>query len=310
MARRINIILSPDKTNALLKALLAAKGVMSVQASRASSIKPPGDALSIEVLNRNLPDLMRLLDEHGLTGGPDAHISSSVPVSVISRDFNHEVVRDSSEAAWEEMEATLVSESSPTPNVLGLMAIAGFITAAGISTGTLHLVLAAMVIAPGFEPFIRITLGIVARSGAWRRGLRSVALGYAALLAGAFLGAITIGVKGATLLSGGEYYIGAGRLVSYWTTPSFSSLIISAAASAAGAILIASHRSILTAGVMIGLALIPTAALVSMGVVAGDWVTAWKALIRWAIEAALVVSVSMPVFLWKRFHVHRRKMAV
>lgn len=309
MARRLSIILPPEKADTLLKGVQGMKGVMSVQLSRGSSIKPPGDVLSIEVLNRNLHGLMRLLDEHGVTGGAGNYLSFSVPVSVISRDYNEEVVRDSSEAAWEEMEATLVSESSPTPNMLGLMAIAGFITAAGISTGTLHLVLAAMVIAPGFEPFIHITLGIVAGSGAWKRGLRSVALGYAALLAGVFLGAVTIGVKGVTLLSGGEYYIGAGRLVSYWTTPSFSSLIISAAASAAGAILIASHRSMLTAGVMIGLALIPTAALVSMGVVAGDWVTAWKALIRWAIEAALVVSVSMSVFLWKRFHVHRRKMA-
>lgn len=103
-------------------------------------------------------------------------------------------------------------------------------------------------------------------------------------------------------------YLPAGVLVSYWSTITASSVIVSAGASAAGALLIATHRSVLTAGVMIALALIPSASVAAMALVAGNPDLAVKGLLRWSIDAALVAVLSGLVFLWKRHRVQRRNM--
>jgi uncharacterized membrane protein len=71
-------------------------------------------------------------------------------------------------------------------------------------------------------------------------------------------------------------------------------------------LLIASRRAVLTAGVMIALALVPAATIASLGVVAGQLDVAGKGLLRWAIEVALVAATSALVFLWKRSSVQRR----
>lgn len=62
-----------------------------------------------------------------------------------------------------------------------------------------------------------------------------------------------------------------------------------------------------TSGVMIALALIPTAALAAMAIVAGDWPLAGKAALRWIIEVAVVIAFSAIVLGWQRYYVQRRR---
>ncbi len=50
-----------------------------------------------------------------------------------------------------------------------------------------------MLIAPGFLPLVRVSLGIVAQSPAWRRGLVDLIKGYAAVAASATLLLIGMG---------------------------------------------------------------------------------------------------------------------
>jgi uncharacterized membrane protein len=65
-------------------------------------------------------------------------------------------------------------------------------------------------------------------------------------------------------------------------------------------------RIVWTAGVMIALSLVPSAALVGMGMASlrADLVTAGA--MRWAIEVVIVALTSMLVFGWKRYSIHRR----
>lgn len=72
--------------------------------------------------------------------------------------------------------------------------------------------------------------------------------------------------------------------------------------------MIATHRSVLTSGVMIALALIPSAVIFSMGLMTGRLDIAIKGLQRWLIEAGLVVTTAALVFIWKRQVVQQRKM--
>lgn len=310
MPRQIQITIPSGETDHLVEKLRRAEGVVGLRVQRGIALKPPGDVVTLEVTDRSLSALMRLLDEKGISRSPGSSISTSEPLSLISPDSARMVTRDTSESTWEEMEHILTKESSMTANALAVMAVAGFLAVVGIGTGTLHLVIAAMVVAPGFEPLTRIALGAVTGSAAWWRGLSSTVRGYVALLLGAAVAAAVLRATGTPLLAGEGSYVRTGALVSYWTSPTISSIPASAVASVAGALLVASNRSTLTAGVMIALALIPSASLVSVALVAGDWQLAGKALLRWAVDAGLVIAFSSLVFAWKRFRVHQRGMAL
>lgn len=173
----------------------------------------------------------------------------------------------------------------------------------------MHLVIGAMVVAPGFEPLTRMALGIVAGScGAARRGVIDTARGYAALILGAAAAGLVLRAAGEASPGGDSSYLQPETLISYWTHPTLQSLLVSAAASVAGAVLIAAHRTVLTAGVMIALALVPSATIIGMAVVWARMDLVARGAGRWLIEMALVVVLSAVVLLWKRLRGHRRTM--
>lgn len=99
-------------------------------------------------------------------------------------------------------------------------------------------------------------------------------------------------------------------LLDYWKGFSPEAIAVSAVASVAGALLVTAHRSVLTAGVMIALALVPASSLVVMGLVAWDLDVAGRALLRWLLEVGIVLTGSTAVFAWKRGRVHRRESAL
>ena len=81
------------------------------------------------------------------------------------------------------MAALLRRETNVSSNYLMAMCFSGAV-AAGVRHAAHHHW--AMVIAPGFEPIIRVPSGLLAKEGrAWRTGLQSTAAGYGALLVGA-----------------------------------------------------------------------------------------------------------------------------
>lgn len=181
------------------------------------------------------------------------------------------------------MATKLRRETNLTVNYLLAMFFAGVIAAVGIWTSTIHLVIGAMVIAPGFEPILRIPFGVLARNGrAWRQGLSATAGGYAAMLIGGALAALVL-----PFLKDGPPLRELHWAV-YWSSFSATSILVAFCAGAAGAAIIAAHRSVLTAGVMIALALIPTATLTGMALAAGDFALAGRAAVQWLIEATLV----------------------
>ena len=122
------------------------------------------------------------------------------------------------------------------------------------------------------------------------------------------LGSAALLATGRSLPAAEASYLEPDTLASYWTTLSTPGLLVSAAAALAGAILVANNRSILTAGVMVALALVPTATLAGMGIVGGDFVVALTAAGRWLLDVMLVLLVSAAVFAWKERTVQRRAM--
>jgi uncharacterized membrane protein len=83
-------------------------------------------------------------------------------------------------------------------------------------------------------------------------------------------------------------------------------IVVSAAAATAGAVLIATDRAILTAGVMVGLALVPGAAITGLAAASGDIHLAGRGATRWLVEVAIVLIASLLVLSWKQARLHRR----
>jgi hypothetical protein len=311
MARVVEIVVPPHETEALVaEARAALEDLVGLQVSHGGSHQPPGDVVTLTVTNRSLYRLMRILERRGVGTEPGRSITISEPAALVSQPQRDAIENDHLDVGWEEMDFTIMRESTMRMNGLLVMGGAGVLAAVGIASGALHLVIAAMVIAPGFEPLTRIALGLVARSAVWRPGLRDTARGYGALLAGALLGAVFMHGQGEPLLTAGRDYLASEALIRHWIDFSPKSLLIAAVAGSTGAILIANNRSVLTAGVLIAHSLIPPVAVAGAALVAGNFELAATSGLRWALEATVVVVTGLLVFSWKRAAIQKRGMMV
>ena len=308
MPRKVEITLPSHQTDELIPEIKQLKGMIGLRLQRNASIHPPGDVMTVEITNRGVNRLLRLLDQHGVGRGSSSSITTSEPFSLISASAAEDIEQDTNDVPWEEMKTLIANDANMNVNVMIAMFIAGVFAAIGIATNALHIVIGGMIIAPGFEPIVQISLGAVARNQVWRSGLINTAKGYAAVIAGAAIAGLVLQALGIPLLEGKSSYLPAGVLFSYWTSITASSIIVSALAGIAGAILIASRREVLTSGVMIALALIPAATVASLGLITGRLDIVGKGLLRWAIEVGLVIASSALVFLWKRRDMQHRKM--
>jgi hypothetical protein len=306
MARSIEVTVRPSDTQDLLDALRSIPGVAGVRVQRQGSLLPPGDVVGITSTNEGFIAIMGLLHARGV--GTDEHslIQTSEPTSVVAAPLRSRLAWSRSDASWEEMEATHNKQGSMTVNALVLMAAAGSLATVGMVNGTLHYVIAAMLLAPGFEPFTRVALGIVARSDAWRYGLVDTFKGYGVLVVAALFTALLMAYAGKPLPDPSGTYLAGSVLVAFWSTLTASGVWVSGVASVVGAILIATQRAVLTAGVMIALALVPAAALVGLGIASGDYELALRGVVRWLVEVGLVTTLSLVMLAWKRSSVQKR----
>jgi hypothetical protein len=306
MARVIEITVSPGRTDDLVRKLKEMEGIIGLRVQKGVSLQPEGDLVTAQTTTRFLPNVLSLLNRQQLIG-PACSFSTNEPSSLVSENYAAAISSDSSEATWEEMDYSLNRESHMTINGLLVMAISGMVATVGLTTGALHLITGAKLIAPGFAMISRIGWGVVAQSRNWWRGAVDTLIGYASLIAGAMLMTIMLRHMGNPPLGDGGTYLSGRSLVAYWTTVNSTTVICSAFGAIAGAILIAANRVLLTAGIMVIMALVPSAALVGIGLVSGNFVVAGKGLRLWLIEVGLVIAGSLLVFAWKRIAFHRRK---
>lgn len=301
MSRSIEISLPADQTKKAIAAFREIEGVIGLQVQPASSRVPEGDVISLSVTNEALHRIMEGMKDLGLRERDDVVIRSSEPLMLLRKNQNRSILRSSIESSWEEIESMIAKESNMTINGLLLMATAGFIAGIGVTTESIHLVIGAMAIAPGFLPIIRIVNGYLARMQSWRSGLTDLGLGYLALAAAAAAAALLMQIIGKDGLGdGSSTYLQDGSLIAFWTTITPEGIAVSAAGALAGVILLVCNRSVLTAGVMIALALIPTAALVGVGAASGDLSAMGAGLIRWLIDVAIVALASLVILGWKK----------
>lgn len=307
MARTVQLTVPERWTDALV-ADLRELDPHALRLHRSASLHPPGDVVELEIDNAGLREIMRVADRYGLGDEGGVALSTAEPLSLVTHGYTA-LSREEGGTSWEELELAMSQDSTMTGDRLIVMLIAGAIAAFGIVSGSVHVVIGAMVIAPGFQPFARFVLGIVNRSRSWQGGLIDVLRAYAAVGVGATVAAATSRALGASALDSGDAsYLGADALVAYWSTVTWAGIAVGATAAVCGGLLLAINRTVLTAGVMVALALVPTAALGPMALVAGDVPLAGRAALRFLVEVGLVIAGSALVFVAKR-HRDEREMS-
>lgn len=304
MHRTIEITVPPTETERLVRDLDALDDVIGLTVHHGASRKPPGDVVTVHALNRGADAVLRRV----AAMGRDRQVSvvTAEVASIIDPAHQKAVEDDVDEAIWEEMETGLRHQGRVTPNYVALMALGGAIAAAGLVSDTgpqAVAFVAASVIAPGFEPLVKIPLGLLLRRWAvLKRGLLSVAVGYATLIAAAALTFVLLRVTGSVTV---EEFTG-NHEVERIAHPGLADMLVSVCGAAAGTIMVAAYRRSVIAGPLIALILIPAAAMIGMALVAGRPDLMGAAALRLVIDFLLVAVVGGAIILVKQGTVHRR----
>jgi hypothetical protein len=307
MPRVVEITVAPHKTDLLLEQMSGLDGLLGLRVQRGLSMRPQGDVVTALLRSDAFHGLLQVLERREWSAeGGDFSLTITDPTGVVVRGSEDLLARESSDAGWEEMLRTIAKESNMHHNGLLLMAFSGLIAAIGVATGTLHFVIAGMLLAPGFEPLTRVALSVLTGAERWQASAFTALKAHLALFAGALLGTLLL-LAFDRLPPGRMTYLPGDTLIDFWSGFSPTTMAVSVVAAAAGVLVVAADRSVLTTGAMVGLALVPGPAIFTLGLFMGDAGLAARGLLRWALEVALVLLLSFVVLAWKRAVVHKRK---
>ena len=304
MHRTIEIKVPASYTDELIHELEQLEQVISLTVVRGGSVKPPGDVLTVHALNYGADEVMRLGDaarKHG-----HVSVSTGELTSIVDPEHEHKVANDVDEALWEEAETGLRHQSRITTNYLALMVLGGAIGAAGlVLEGTSQAIsfVAASIVAPGFEPIAKISVGLALRR--WdvaRRGLTSTIAGYLALMLSAALVFALLFLTGVVVVE--EF--ADNPEVQTLADPTLREILVSACGAVAGVIMILTYRLYLVPGALIALEIIEAAAMIGVGLVAGEPALAFAGAGRLGLDILFIVVGGVIVVLLKQTLFHRR----
>ena len=304
MHQSFQITLPTGHSEDFLAGLGGIDEVISVSIQRGASLKPPGDLLVVHTLNRGADHVLELVGQAGERG--DVSVASSRVESLIDPRHAAEVASDLDEAVWEDAETQLRHHSQLGTNFLLTMALGGAIAACGLlltTTTQATAMVAAAVIAPGFEPLAKLPLAIVLRRRElFLRGLRSAVAGYLVLGLSAAVTMVGLSAGGWEL----PEKLLENRQFSELADPTALTLVISAAGALAGVTMIAAQRTALLPGALITMQLIQAAAMTGAALALGEGHAAAEALARLGVDVAMVVAAGILVFGYKQALVHKR----
>ncbi|MBO0952403.1 DUF389 domain-containing protein [Fibrella forsythiae] len=305
MHRTFNVSIPPSCTGPLIDQLQAMPDVIGLSVERGTSLKPAGDVLILQVLNRGTDDVLQCIATR--CQGQPFSIATSELASLIDPSNHYRIEKDYDEAIWEEMEAGLRHNGRLTPNYIALMGIGGMIAAVGLVSEPAPQAVsfvAAAVLAPGFDPLAKVSLGITnRRAHLVLYGIRNSLLGYLTLIIVAGLSFWLMQLTGATTV----HEFTSNPEIESLSNPGTKQYMLSLGGALAGAIIVASYRDSFIAGAMMALASIHSAAMIGVSIAASDWGNAWQGTERFGVDVLVVLISCYAVFGLKQRFVHRRQ---
>lgn len=306
MHRTLSITVPASATEVLCQQLSALEDIVGLSVHPGASRKPPGDVLTVHVLNRSTDEVLRRA--RAAVPDPTAlSIVTSEAASFIAPAEAQRIVKDKDEAIWEEMETGLRHQARVTPNYAALMALGGVLAAVGLVSEPVPQAIAfiaSSIVSPGFEPLAKIPLGLVLRRWplVWR-GLGATVLGYALFILTAGLTMLWLLAAGASTAT----ELATNPEIANIARPGLKEMLVSAGGAAAGVVILAAYRRSVIAGALIALVPMPAAALIGAGLAVGRAHLALEGVQRFSLDAALVVGAGLLVFSIKQRFVHRRR---
>lgn len=307
MPRKLSITVPSDVSQSVIDQAKDIEGIGCIQLQKGVSVQPPGDVVIVEGTNDAAMELVYWCKEHDIGPSTSSGISTSEPSSLISKQINQEMNNEKNEALLEEIEAFLHKPTSGTINTYMIMLGAGIFAATGIMTDAIHLAIAGFILAPGFQPLLIITFGLVYRTSIWKQGVQKSLLMYLALMVGAVVTGYALQWMDYSVTGGKAAYLHeAGTLISYWSQLTPAGYYIAAAAGFCGTFIVTTRQPSLVPSVTVAAALVPSMAIVGLGVSSGDLDLAGTAFIRWSSEVLILLVFSALAFLLKKKITHKR----
>jgi hypothetical protein len=302
MHRDLEISVAAEATDRVVEELRQLDGVITLSVHRGESIKPPGDVISATVLNIEADAVLQLILES------EVHGPVSISTGSVDSVIDTENQRDVDEVAWEEAETAMRRHSRPAVNFFvttaggGVIAAAGLTASSGVTEATA--LVAAAIVAPVFEPLVRLALAAVTRHGSvLARGLLSAAFGYLTVIAASLLTMLVLRAGGRGFA---EEFLRSSA-VHEIQHPPLINLILSAAGAVTGVVMVAAGRFTQLAGPVVALQLLPAAAAVGIALELGRGAIAARSFGRLAIDVGMVIIAGLIVFTYKHVTVHSRR---
>lgn len=280
--------------------------VIGLSLKRRVSLKPAGaDVFTVHVLNRGSDGVLKAAA--AARGHGSVSVVTAELASIIDPEHDERVEDDVDEGLWEEMETGLRHHGRITANFLLLMALGGAICAVGLVSDPAPQAIAfvaSAIIAPGYEPIVKIPLGLVLRRWhvAWR-GLQSALIGYAVLIGAAALALLLMRAFDSDVAR--EFV--TNPEVKHLAHPTVKEVLTTTCAAAAGAIIVAAYRRSVIAGPLVALVIIPAAAKAGMALALGRGDLVGEGLERLGLDVLLIIGLGGLVFGLKQGLVHRRR---
>lgn len=305
MHRTFEISTDSQFTQPIVERLQPLPEVISLSVHPNGSLKPPGDVITLHILNRGADEILRRVAD--VCGDSMYTIVTSEHASLIDRQNREAIENDVDEAIWEEVETGLRHNGHITSNYLTLMAIGGIIGAVGLVSDPAPQAVAfvaAAVIAPGFDPLAKLSLGLLLgkKELLWL-GLKASFWGYGLLIVMAALAYWFMELTGAV----STVDFTGNPEVKNLVAPSSREYLMSVCGAIAGAVMIAAYRESFISGALMALAFIHSAAMIGVGVVSGEYFYAWQGVERLALDIALIIGGCWLVFFIKQRTVHKRR---
>src|SRR3712207_3985003 len=121
MHRSIEITVAPGHADELIEQLRRLDDVLGLAVRRGASVKPPGDVLTVQALNRGADEVLRRVQDLHRRGVPVSVATSSLD-ALIDPAHRARIFQDVDQELWEEMETGLRHQCHVTANYLSLMA--------------------------------------------------------------------------------------------------------------------------------------------------------------------------------------------
>jgi uncharacterized hydrophobic protein (TIGR00271 family) len=295
---RVRVITPSDRTDALVGELLPVAGVVSVAVDRGTSVKPPGDIVTADVVRECANEVLDRVRALGLDAGEVTMVDIAADRSDLADDARDVYPgRGVDVVVWDEFEQQVRTDGEPSIAFFSFMAVAAVIATVGIVVDSSVLIVGAMVVGPEYGPLAALAVALYKRR-------RRAALHALATLLGGLLLAIVVSTLATTVFEAAETGVVSANerfFTKFVTEPNVYSVIVAFAAGLVGIMAIGLGRSGALTGVVVSVTTIPAAAAIGVDASERAWSSAGRGALVLLINVVCLTVGSVTALVAQRY---------